>query len=137
LPGVTYSSGDFHTSGVAIADVNGDGKPDVLTTGLYTVDVLLGNGDGTLQPAVTYPAGYWQKYLAVADLRGDGKLDVVTAGSYGDSPCGPIVLLGNGDGTFQPGLLLRRTRMFFGGSSGRKWRWQAGHRDFQLARWKW
>jgi Bacterial Ig-like domain (group 3)/FG-GAP-like repeat/FG-GAP repeat len=104
LPGVTYSAGDSHTSGVAIGDVNGDGIPDVLTAGLYTVDVLLGNADDTLQPVVTYPAGYDQKYLVVTDLRGDGKLDVVAVGSNGDSPCGPIVLLGNGDGTFQPAV---------------------------------
>ena len=65
--------------------------------------VLLGNGDGTFQPAVTYdPGAYGADSVAVADPNGDGKPDLVVGNS-----CGVIcnsavtVLLGNGDGTFQ------------------------------------
>jgi hypothetical protein len=102
LPGAPYSSGDYLPRGVAIADVNGDGKPDVIAAGFDTVDVFLGNGDGTLQPVVAYPAGYEQSSIAVADLNGDGKLDVVVIGVESPNSFNVNVLLGNGDGTFGP-----------------------------------
>src|SRR2546430_15411043 len=62
-PALAFSSGGKFAFSVAIADVNGDGKPDLLIANQYastanqstgTVAVLLGNGDGTFQPAVTY-----------------------------------------------------------------------------------
>ena len=63
LPVVTYGSGGTGASSVAVADVNGDGKPDLVVANICasstdcskgTVAVLLGNGDGTFQTAVTY-----------------------------------------------------------------------------------
>ncbi len=64
------------------------------------VGILLGNGDGTFQPAVSYDSGGpLADAIAVADVNGDGNLDVV-AGNVISSTVG--VLLGNGDGTFQP-----------------------------------
>ena len=100
---VNYSSG-FDTESVAVADVNGDGKPDLLVANECSsasctngsVDVLLGNGDGTFQAAVTYALESLPNSVAVADVNGDGKLDLVAVGD--DSV---DVLLGNGDGTFQ------------------------------------
>jgi hypothetical protein len=65
LPGVVYSSkGDFGNA-VAVADLNADGKEDVVVANGYNVavpgnagvGVLLGNGDGTLRPAVNYDSG--------------------------------------------------------------------------------
>jgi hypothetical protein len=117
LPAVTYPSGGTNTSSVAVADVNGDGKPDLIITNSYacsppfcltgTVDVLMGNGDGTFQTAVSYGAGGSETMsVAVGDVNGDGKLDLVVANhclSVDDCPTGTVgVLLGNGDGTFQP-----------------------------------
>jgi hypothetical protein len=53
LPAVTYSSLDPASTSVAVADVNGDGKPDLVVGGIGApLSVLLGNGDGTFQPAV-------------------------------------------------------------------------------------
>jgi hypothetical protein len=100
---VTYSSGGFFADSVAVADVNGDGKPDILvanTGGVPIcsgggVGVLLGNGDGTFKTAVTYCSGGGPVSLAVADVNGDDKPDLVVASSL------VSVLLGNGDGTFQ------------------------------------
>jgi hypothetical protein len=100
---VNYGSG-FDTESVAVADVNGDGKPDLLVANECSsasctngsVDVLLGNGDGTFQAAVNYALESLPNSVAVADVNGDGKLDLVVVGD--DSV---DVLLGNGDGTFQ------------------------------------
>jgi uncharacterized membrane protein len=110
---VTYSSGGYGATSVAVADVNGDGNPDLLvgnsTDSIYStglVSVLLGNGDGTFKAAVTYASGgYYATSVAVADVNGDGKPDLLVANQYAcASPCLEDtvgVLLGNGDGTFQ------------------------------------
>jgi hypothetical protein len=110
-PAMVYDSGGVNTTSLQVADVNGDGKPDVLAASVCStaacpipvVAVLLGNGDGTFQPPVTYDSGLQARSLAVADLNKDGKLDLVVAGDY--VPGRPLtlisVLLGNGDGTFQ------------------------------------
>jgi hypothetical protein len=100
LPPVIYSSGGPFAASVAVADVNGDRKPDLLVAG-GSVSVLLGNGDGTFQTAVTYDSGGGGSAvaIAVADVNGDGKPDLLVAN---EQTATVGVLLGNGDGTFQP-----------------------------------
>ncbi len=113
LPAVTYAAGQY-PDGVAVADVNGDGRPDlVVANGCLTssdcnssaVSVLLGNGDGTFQSAVIYNTGEIDATsIAVGDLNGDGHPDIVVANGCEDGICahgGLSVLLGKGDGTFQ------------------------------------
>jgi Big-like domain-containing protein/VCBS repeat protein/FG-GAP repeat protein len=100
-PAATYDSGGGNTESVAVADVNGDGKPDLLVAneGSNTVGVLLGNGDGTFQTVVTYGSGEGLPLsIAVADVNGDHKPDLVVANDASETVG---VLLGNGDGTFQ------------------------------------
>jgi hypothetical protein len=66
--------------------------------------VLLGNGEGTFKPAVNYPVGDFPAFVAVGDFDGDGILDlaVASAGLKANFQGTVSVLLGKGDGTFQP-----------------------------------
>ena len=102
--GVPYStsSNSLNTTFyLAAADLNGDGKIDLLASNEVdgTIAVLLGNGDGTFQAAVAYHVANQPEGIAVADLNGDNKLDVLVA----DANSNFIgELIGNGDGTFQP-----------------------------------
>jgi len=112
LDAPAYGSGGPHAYGIVLADLNGDGKQDVIVANACTgctsasVGVLLGNGDSTFQPAAAYASGGAGVLLvAVGDVNGDGKRDVVVENQcVSQSNCtkGSIgVLLGNGDGTLQ------------------------------------
>ena len=83
-----------------VADVNGDGKLDIVAENASSnsVSVLLGNGDGTFKPAVSYATDSNPWSLQVGDVNGDGKLDIVTCNEAASTVS---VLLGNGDGTFK------------------------------------
>ena len=89
---------------VALADVNGDGKLDIVTanSASQTVSVLLNNGSGTFANQVTYTVGMAPLSVVIADLNGDEKPDLAVANSTGVDMFGTVsVLLGVGDGTFQ------------------------------------
>lgn len=90
------------TYGVIVADLNGDGIPDLVTTnyGGTTISVLLGNGDGTFQTHVDYAVGTFSFGLTAGDLNGDGIPDIAVASGMTNFV---TVFLGNGDGTLQAG----------------------------------
>src|SRR5438132_14206788 len=71
---VDYAAGTNPAS-VAVGDFNRDGVPDVAVAnyGSNTVSVLLGNGDGTFQPARTFAAGDRPGFVYVSDVNGDGR----------------------------------------------------------------
>ena len=86
-PSTTRQAAGPHA--VAVADLDGDGKPDLAVTGYDdgTVSVLLNNGDGTFAAPRRYPTGAGPGTVAAADLNGDGSPDlVVTNGQYPDIP---------------------------------------------------
>ena len=114
-PNAYYVTGTATTpEALAVADVNGDGKPDIIVVNnaVATVSVLLGNGDGTFKaqtadqaalghgtPAPSYTVGAGVISVTLADLDGDGFLDIVTA-DFTDNTIS--VLMNKGNGTFQP-----------------------------------
>ena len=82
---------------IVAGDFNGDGKADFAYGSGTAGGVFLSNGDGTFKKGspLTISSG-GVKAVAAADLNNRGKLDLVFSGSS------TVVLLGNGDGTFQP-----------------------------------
>jgi hypothetical protein len=105
-----YSLGaNTYPSSMVVGDFNGDGRLDLAIVISGGVSVLLGNGDGTFQPQVQYAAGTGRegdsRGIVAGDFTGSGHLDLAVA-YYGSppDPGGVDVLLGNGDGTFQPAV---------------------------------
>jgi len=95
---------DFVPGGslVEAADMNNDGKADVIVVNISTatLSVLRGNGDGTYQPALvtSFASGQAPSFMAIADINVDGKADLVTLSQFNGTGS---VLLGRGDGGFQ------------------------------------
>ena len=94
---ILTNPGTQYVGPIAVADVNGDGKPDLLADTGNGFQVFLGKGDGTFSVLAPGP-----EYLGVTgDFNNDGKLDV----AWGDGVGGIAVAAGNGDGTFQKAII--------------------------------
>ncbi|WP_380090606.1 FG-GAP repeat domain-containing protein [Deinococcus aquaticus] len=91
-------------SDVGTGDLNGDGQLDAFTSnaGSGDVSVLLGNGDGTLQPATSVAVGAGPESIDRADLNGDGQLDLITANRTANT----VSVLLNSGGTFSAQLAV-------------------------------
>ncbi len=89
-------------STIAVGDFNGDGIQDLAVSdgfsGVETLSIFLGNGDGTFQPQTPFNAGLNPIDVAAGDFNNDGIADLVTVDNQNNLI---DVLIGNGDGTFQ------------------------------------
>jgi serralysin len=111
--------GDFQSNARTLADVNGDGRADLVGFAYSGTIVALSSGDGTFAPLMLGSSDFggsrgWGDFNTnarmLADVNGDGCADVV-----GFAYSGTIVALSNGDGTFSS---LRLGTNEFGGSKG-------------------
>jgi hypothetical protein len=104
----SFSIGPADPFSVIVGDFNGDGILDVAVLNdvpAGSVEILLGNGDGTFRAGSTYSTAA-AFYGAAASLRNNGILDLVFGGAGTDNV---YVMLGNGDGTFEPAVAYATT----------------------------
>jgi len=103
LSTTALGSGGSAPAAVGIADLNGDGKPDLAvlvnqesSSNPSAVQTLLGNGDGSFRTGPATTGVPYDFSLQLSDINGDGFPDVIV-GSGADA----AYLLNNGDGSFQ------------------------------------
>jgi len=108
----TFSRADYPILGNnhVAADFNGDGRLDLAGAGGTAVKVQLASGEGTFAAAVAWPVASSSQDLVAGDFNGDGRVDLAV--TINDAAVGLSLLIGNGDGSFQPPLNFANTSGF-------------------------
>ena len=103
---INYYTAPPSAASILVADLNHDGKDDVVVLGYgsggawtNTIAVYLGNGDGTLQPPAFYSGDEGTDAAVAYDFNGDNNLDLAVVNAVSGDVS---ILLGHGDGTFAP-----------------------------------
>ncbi len=101
-------------TGIAVADLNNDGKPDLVISGSLlnenAIQLYLNDGTGNFVAGPAYGLGGSEfAFIAAQDFNGDGNVDIVMASTISRQQGGEgsvSILLGNGDGTMQAAMLI-------------------------------
>ncbi|MBF2003561.1 MAG: VCBS repeat-containing protein [Synechococcales cyanobacterium M58_A2018_015] len=102
IPTPATNSGGLSVFGAVSGELNGDGIPDLVAAnfGSNTLSLLIGNGDGTFQPATSLRVGNQPNAVATGDFNRDGRLDLVAANAAVGANSVSI-LLNDGNGRFR------------------------------------
>ena len=89
VPDAGHQRGGAYPRAIVAGDFTGDGRTDLAVANFddNTVSVLLGNGDGTFQPQVTYAVGAEPRRIVAGDFNGDGRTDLAVANWTATTPC--------------------------------------------------
>lgn len=93
----SFQSQTWTLASVDVADINGDGRADIIAGGSGRVFTALGNGNGTFQAPSSFAAGSDITSLLARDFNGDNRADIAFTSTSSDQV---FVALGNGTGTF-------------------------------------
>src|SRR2546421_38885 len=87
---------------VAVSDLNGDNKPDVVVANpsLNNIGIFLNTGNGALGPGTFLAANGRPDSVSLADLNSDGHLDILLAVADSSGGKGLQIMLGDGHGGF-------------------------------------
>jgi N-acetylneuraminic acid mutarotase len=102
---LSQSATNSYPIAIAVGDFNGDGIPDFVVPDYSyneggfgeSVQVFIGNGEGTFTPGETLATGDGPYWIAVGDFNGDGIPDLAVVNALSNNVS---VFIGNGDGTF-------------------------------------
>src|SRR5437762_8527047 len=85
---------------LALGDLNGDGKPDLVTTSYFEdkVSILMGDGAGNFALSSNTTTGARPSAVAIGDFNGDGRADIAVTRDFSTTVS---VLIGTGTGSFR------------------------------------